>query len=114
VKLLTEGLASELAGTGVKVTIVFPGAVLTNITANSGVLGLPAPTAVAGKKPPLIGLMPAEAAKIILKGVERNCGRVLVGMDAKIMDFLTRLAPGTAAWLIQKVISRVLKAGVTA
>ena len=37
VKLLTEGLHSELAGTNVRVTVVFPGAVATNITANSGV-----------------------------------------------------------------------------
>src|SRR5690606_24464226 len=37
VKLLTEGLHSECAGTNVRVTVVFPGAVATNITANSGV-----------------------------------------------------------------------------
>jgi short-subunit dehydrogenase len=37
VKLFTEGLHSECAGTNVHVTVVFPGAVATNITANSGV-----------------------------------------------------------------------------
>lgn len=111
VKLLTEGLASELAGTGVKVTVVFPGAVLTNITANSGVAGLPAPTAAAGQKPAMIGLTPAAAAKIILRGIERNRGRVLVGKDARIMDFLSRLAPVTAARLIQKAMSPMLKSG---
>jgi short-subunit dehydrogenase len=37
VKLLTEGLRSELAGTNVRVTVVFPGAIATNIAANSGV-----------------------------------------------------------------------------
>src|SRR5438067_164603 len=37
VKLLTEGLNSELADTNVKVTVVFPGAVGTNIMKNSGV-----------------------------------------------------------------------------
>jgi NAD(P)-dependent dehydrogenase (short-subunit alcohol dehydrogenase family) len=37
VKLLTEGLHSELAHTNVHVTVVFPGAVATNIAANSGV-----------------------------------------------------------------------------
>ena len=36
VKLLTEGLHSELTDSNVKVTIVFPGAVNTNITKNSG------------------------------------------------------------------------------
>ncbi len=107
VKLLTEGLASELADTGVKVTVVFPGAVLTNITANSGVAALPNPTA--GQKPPMIGLTPANAARIILKGIERDRVRVMVGIDARIMDFLSRLAPRTAARLIQKAMSRMLK-----
>ena len=37
VKLMTEGLHSEMAGTNVHVTVVFPGAVATNITTNSGV-----------------------------------------------------------------------------
>jgi short-subunit dehydrogenase len=111
VKLLTEGLASELAGTGVKVTVVFPGAVLTNITANSGVTGMPAPPAAAGKKPSMIGVAPADAAKIILKGVERNRVRVLVGTDARIMDFLSRLAPRIAARLIEKVMRPLLKSG---
>jgi short-subunit dehydrogenase len=37
VKLLTEGLYAELLETDVRVTLVFPGAVRTEITANSGV-----------------------------------------------------------------------------
>ena len=37
VKLLTEGLHAECRGTRVHVTVVFPGAVATNITTNSGV-----------------------------------------------------------------------------
>jgi len=112
VKLLTEGLASELAGTGVKVTVVFPGAVLTNITANSGVKGPSVPSPAPGQKRPPIGLTPSEAAKVILKGVERNRVRVFVGIDARIMDFLYRLAPRTAARLIQKVMSPILRAAV--
>ena len=36
VKLFTEGLNSEMAGTNVHVTIVFPGAIATNIAQNSG------------------------------------------------------------------------------
>ena len=35
VKLLTKGLHSELPGMNVKVTIIFPGAVNTNMTKNS-------------------------------------------------------------------------------
>ena len=58
VKLLSEGLASELIQTNVRVTVVFPGAIATNITDNSGVRppsgGRPAPghgqTAVASSR----------------------------------------------------------------
>src|SRR5215212_10444758 len=37
VKLFTEGLHSELLTTNVRVTVIFPGAIGTNIAANSGV-----------------------------------------------------------------------------
>lgn len=47
IKLLTEGLHSELTGTNVKVTVVFPGAVNTNISKNSG---LNNPRASGGRK----------------------------------------------------------------
>lgn len=37
VKLITEGLRSELLNSNVKVTVVFPGAINTNIKSNSGI-----------------------------------------------------------------------------
>jgi len=48
VRLLTEGLNSELSGTNVKVTAIFPGAINTNITKNSG-LNTPVQSAAANK-----------------------------------------------------------------
>jgi hypothetical protein len=38
-------------------------------------------------------LSPAKAAKIIVRGVERGKGRVLVGADAHAVDVLQRLVP---------------------
>src|SRR5271167_603431 len=38
IKLLTEGLNSELLDTNVRVSVVFPGAIATNIAVNSGAL----------------------------------------------------------------------------
>ena len=40
IKLFTEGLHSELMETNIGVTIVFPGAIATNIAANSGITDL--------------------------------------------------------------------------
>jgi NAD(P)-dependent dehydrogenase (short-subunit alcohol dehydrogenase family) len=93
VKLLTEGLHSELAATGVRVTVVFPGAVATNIAANSGVsIGANPATASRAAR-----TYPADkAARDIVDGMARNRFRVLVGPDAKLLDRLYRLSPRRA------------------
>jgi NAD(P)-dependent dehydrogenase (short-subunit alcohol dehydrogenase family) len=97
VKLLTEGLHSELRHTSVHVTVVFPGAVATNITTNSGV-SITAPAAAGDRQHKTL---PAdEAAKLILDGMEQDRFRVLVGGDAKLMDRLYRLNPRRAAAFI--------------
>jgi NAD(P)-dependent dehydrogenase (short-subunit alcohol dehydrogenase family) len=96
VKLMTEGLHGELKGTGVHVTVVFPGSVATNITTNSGVA---IPTMKPGSKMPKV-LAADKAAQVILDGMEKDAYRVLVGSDAKLMDRLYRLHPGRAAGII--------------
>jgi NAD(P)-dependent dehydrogenase (short-subunit alcohol dehydrogenase family) len=97
VKLLTEGLHSECAGTNVHITVVFPGAVATNITTNSGVaIPVSAAQAEAAARRTLIA---DKAARIILDGIEKDAYRVMVGNDAKLMDRLYRLNPRSAgAW----------------
>lgn len=98
VKLMTEGLHGELDGTPVRVTVVFPGAVATNITENSGV---DAPVAGADAEKMASRITPADrAARLILDGMERNAYRVMVGGDAKLMDRLYRLSPRRAAGFI--------------
>lgn len=98
VKLLTEGLHSECAGTNVRVTVVFPGAVATNITTNSGVT---IPTTGADAEKMARRITPADkAARIILDGMEKDAFRVMVGGDARMMDLLYRLHPSRAAAFI--------------
>jgi short-subunit dehydrogenase len=106
VKLLTEGLHSELMDTNVKVTVVFPGAVNTNIMKNSGLSV--APQSSAENKSMNI-LSSSKAAQIIIDGMEQNRYRVLVGKDAKFMDLLYRLKPGYAAKLIYSKMKEHLK-----
>jgi short-subunit dehydrogenase len=105
VKLLTEGLHSELTGTNVKVTVVFPGAVNTNITKNSG-LNIPNQSTAENKSVKM--LSPAKAAQIIIDGMENNQYRVLVGSDAKFMDFIYRLNPKTAAKFIANKMKQLI------
>ena len=104
VKLLTEGLYAELLDTRVHVTVVFPGAIATDITKNSGVA---IPLAAAQSKQ--FKQYPAkDAARDILDGAERNAYRVLVGRDAKLLDLLYRLAPERATRLIAKQMQALL------
>lgn len=104
VKILTEGLYSELADTHVKVSVVFPGAVATNITANSGL----------GKKEGDVDAshqaMPAsKAAEIIVKGMEKDKFRILVGKDAGFLDKLYRFNPRYATDFVRKKMGELIQ-----
>lgn len=98
VKLLTEGMRAELKNTNVKVTVVFPGGVSTNIMRNSGLDH--AENKEMSKEQVSQLLTPKEAAEIIVSGIENDQTRVLAGKDARIMDKLYRLSPGRATDLI--------------
>lgn len=100
VKLLSEALWAELIDTRVGVTVVMPGAVGTDITANSGV-SMPG-SGTAAEAPDLPLTSPGDAARSIVDGIERNRLHVYVGRDARIMGLLVRLAPKQAARLIQR------------
>jgi short-subunit dehydrogenase len=101
---LTAGLWSELQDTKVGVTIVFPGAIETNIAKNSGVK-----IEVSANASKIKMTKASVAAKLILDAVEKNKARVFIGQDAKLMNFLTRLNPLFAAKLIQKQMKDLLK-----
>jgi short-subunit dehydrogenase len=105
VKLLTEGLHSELLNTNVRVTVVFPGAMETNIANNSGVGNTLQMEKGQGS---IKMLAPNKAAQIIIDGIEKNRYRILVGSDSAFMDFLCRLSPQYAANLIYTQMKELL------
>lgn len=114
VRGFSEVLRHELAPHGIGVTVVHPGGVRTNI-ANSAPVGSgvrASPQDAQAQREAmnrLLRLDPAEAARIILHGVERRRPRVIVGHDARALDLLARTLPGTY-W---KVLSRLLPGRVT-
>jgi NAD(P)-dependent dehydrogenase (short-subunit alcohol dehydrogenase family) len=113
VKLLSEGLAAELLDTQVRVTIVFPGAVATNIMSNSGVSGPNMPEANGNPqngRAPMKALTASKAAEIIVRGIERDAYHVFVGKDATLMDKLHRLSPAFAARTIANQMRSLLPA----
>jgi short-subunit dehydrogenase len=100
VKLFTEGLHAELADTRVRVTLVLPGAIATDITRNSGV-EMPDTS---------MPMLPAsKAAAMIIAAMERDAYRVLIGKDARTMDILYRLNPVRAARIIRSRMQDLLK-----
>lgn len=104
IKLLTEGLRSELIGTDVNVTVVFPGAINTNISVNSG-MAMPAGGAEESK----FKMTEASvAAKQMVDAIEHNKPRICIGQDSKMMDIMTRLNPVWAAGVIYKQMKSLL------
>ncbi len=104
VKIATEGLRLELSRTNIGVSLILPGGIETDIKKNSGLVE----DGNAAKEKESAGLKltsPAEAARAILAGLEKNKAKILIGKDAKIMDFLYRLFPESAGKLIARVMS---------
>lgn len=106
IKLFTEGLRSELLDTNVGVTVVFPGAIATNIAQNSG-MAMPADAAANESK--FKTTAAPVAAKAMVDAIENNRPRITIGSDATMMDRLSRLNPVMAANLIYKQMASLLK-----
>ena len=105
VKLLTEGLYAELKDTNVKVTLIYPGAVNTNITGNSGVETHSNADAENSSIKPLD---PSEAARIMIEAIEKDKYHVMVGKDASFLNLFYRFFPDRATNFIAKKMKSLL------
>lgn len=92
VKLLTEALQAELRGSRVVATVVFPGAVGTNIAGNSGVAAGAAP-ADGEAAPQYSTTSAADAGAQIVAAIAKGAPRITIGSDARSLDRLARLMP---------------------
>lgn len=89
IRAVTEGLMIELKHTRISVHSVHPGGIKTNIVKTSRG-GDPSYTPVLEK----VQVQTAEyAAEKIIKGIEKNKCRIIVGTDAKFAFFAARLLP---------------------
>ncbi|HEY0138648.1 MAG TPA: SDR family NAD(P)-dependent oxidoreductase [Nannocystis sp.] len=103
VRGFTEALRIEMleAGHPVQVTCVHPGGIKTNIASNAlaraRAAGIPVTAADEARQrtynEKLLRMDAGLAATTILRGVERNSPRVLVGNDARAVDVLVRAFP---------------------
>lgn len=104
VKILTEGLYAELIGTNVGVSVVFPGAIATNISQNSG-LAMPETDA---ESAPIKPTSPEVAAETIIKAIEKNKLQAYIGRDAAMMNIFYKLNPRGAIHFITKQMESLL------
>jgi NAD(P)-dependent dehydrogenase (short-subunit alcohol dehydrogenase family) len=109
VRLFTEGVRSELAGTKVGATVVFPGATATNIAGNSGAMDAAASKEMEASASKIKMQSADVAASKIVDAFEKNKFNAPIGSDASTMYRLIRLAPEWAAGLIQKQMASLLK-----
>ncbi len=90
VRRFTEALRHELADNGIGVTSVHPGGIRTRITEPTSIGSGVSREEKGGREQcaNLLTIDPAHAADIIVDGIERRRGRVLIGWSAKISDLL--------------------------
>lgn len=105
VTLLTEALYAELMGTSVAVTVIYPGAIGTDIATNSGVAIAGDATADASS---FKMTSPVEAGRVIVDAIVKGRFRATIGSDAAMMDRLSRLNPKFATRLIAKQMGGLL------
>lgn len=101
VKLLTEGLSSELIDTNVSVSVVIPGGIATDIKKNSNI----SYNVSTDSKKSNIVLTPTKAAELIIKAMEDKKLRTYIGKDCKAMNALCKVSSRSAMSMINKVMS---------
>jgi len=92
VRGLTECLRNELRNTNIVVSCVFPGGVDTKLL-DSCVYSPDAARSADALRGVLKRMSADEAAEIIVQGMLKKRGKILVGRDARILDMAARLFP---------------------
>lgn len=109
VRGFTEALRQEmlLAGHPVRVTCVHPGGVKTAIARNAAAAGGLDPRQAAELFDRHLARTTAErAAEIIADGIRKDRARVLVGLDAKVLDLLVRLTGSGYQRVVTAAVAR--------
>lgn len=97
IRSFSEALRAELAGTRIGVSVLFPGAVGTDIMerargAQAARLAAFGRTRIA----PYLRRPPEAAARQVVRAIEHDRPRVLLGPDARALDLMARVLPGRA------------------
>jgi short-subunit dehydrogenase len=117
VRGFSESLRHELqmAKSPVRMSVVHPGGIKTNIVRNSragvGVTDNERRVQSIERFDAIAQTSPKDAALRIIKGIEKNQPRILIGGDARFMDLLQRFRPATYWNVMAKRIEKMSKKG---
>lgn len=115
VRGFSESVRHELAvaGSPVKLSVVHPGGVATSIARSSrtgvGVTDNARRGQMIDRFEAAARTTPKDAALRIIRGIERNEPRILIGNDARFMDILQRFRPGTYWAPLQRRLEKMAK-----
>jgi short-subunit dehydrogenase len=115
VRGFSESLRHELqmAASPVRLSVVHPGGVATNIVRNSragtGVTDNARRAQTIERFDAVAKTTPAAAALRIITGIEKNQPRILIGNDARFMDLLQCFRPGTYWAMLARRIEKAAK-----
>jgi NAD(P)-dependent dehydrogenase (short-subunit alcohol dehydrogenase family) len=113
VRGFTECLRIELGDSKVRAIQVHPGGVKTNIVRNArfyvSATGENS-TKMVEKFDSVALTTPQQAAAKIINAIERERSRVVIGIDAKIMSLIQRLAPSGYISILKSIVKRANKA----
>jgi short-subunit dehydrogenase len=116
VRGFSEALRHELAmaASQVRLSVVHPGGVATNIARNSrtgtGMTDNARRAESIERFEAVARTSPKDAALRIIKGIENNQPRILIGHDARMMDLLQRFRPATYWAVMARRIEKMAKA----
>jgi short-subunit dehydrogenase len=116
VRGFSESLRHELqmADSPVKLSVVHPGGVSTNIVRNSrtgtGITDNERRAQAIERFDAVAKTTPTAAALRIIEGIEKNAPRILIGSDARFMDLLQRFRPGTYWTVLARRIEKAMAA----
>lgn len=96
VRGFSDALRHELEGTGITVSAVHPGGIRTRIAHHArraSAFDENQAQELADRFFSQVRTSPDEAARSIVSGIERRDPRILIGPDARVLDWMSRLMP---------------------
>jgi short-subunit dehydrogenase len=115
VRGFSESLRHELAiaASPVRLSVVHPGGIATNIARNSrtgvGMTDNARRVQAIERFEAAARTTPKDAALRIIAGIEKNQPRILIGNDARLMDLLQRFRPATYWSVLARLFERMAK-----